>query len=686
MLRKNYTEEELTRWKRTIDNVLNSLSLGLTEFECDIDDITEKCCLYVKIVDVSLHTQTTQLPSLRADLVVEKHVYSSKVHYPSNEADFMQSFYHSSSNIPYCLKFKVYDMGKASTLIGEEELPILNTYQENVEQKTLYIYRSKKEPEIFLKLNYSESTNCLTVCLEEGRKFLDAQNTPMSTFAKLKVLFKTHDKKKHEKEKIKTPLIEDEPSPLWRVVEIFEPPESTSTVSIFVDVFDNSKKLLMSSREICVDLLKLESDPIQQWYTLHRKKRLKDQPIGAITVETSIRRELLLPEAKYDLLYRTIVDNKMYIVKLIDTLCKDIQEKREILKPLVRVLEWRCDIENFMGKLLLSEVVNAWDPSVLFRENSGPCLAMELHLHFVGQKLLQKVLEGPLKHFKSLNIQFNPDEKEHMDVFFECLDTIWDNITDCIDDIPHSIRRILRDVKDKSREKFKEDENICVTNFMFLRFYCVAIAYPHHFDLITYIPDRPMSKFLLLLSKTLMNLANASESKGNNSRINVWIEDNADQMEMYIEAVVDVEDQDPVLEGGTDYQRDMFSLHSWLSKHVHLLKAKYDELTDLAKKKKSSSAKSLKSSQREEKPLSNKIMPDVDKRSRSRSGSSVTDDQSLSKSANLPEPTMNGSDQKRKLREEMEYRDFLDRVLQCVMMLNDMVKNTGRSRSLSFSG
>lgn len=672
IFRKNFTQDDLELWQRIVDNVHNTLRLGLMEFEFDIEDIVERCCIYVKLIDVDIDPAVSDRPALKVKMVIDKKSYCSRTHFPSNKAQFLQEFKHISTNLPYCIKFKVFDVENDNKLIGEEELSISNTFLEHIEPRSIPIFKAKKEPEVLLKMSYCTTTNALWVHLKEGKKFVDSQLAVVTAITKVRIVYKNHDRKKAEKLKIKSDLTETD-CPQWQLKQLFDPPEGTTAVCVYVCVYDTNKKSIMTSKEIQADLLTLEREPIKQWYTLHRKKKIKNQAIGNLTLELAIRREMLLPESKYDLLYQNVMDGKLHIVKVIDSLSRDTQEKREILKPIVHVLQYRGEADTFVKGLLFTEIDTSWDCNVLFRENSSPCLAMELHLHSVGRPLLKKILQEPLEYYHALNYEFNPDNEIHKNEFFKCLDTIWDNITDCIDDIPFSIRKILRDVKDKMHTG-DEEEKRCVINFLFLRFFCIALAYPHHFDIVDFIPTAKTEKFYKLLSKTMMNLASGSESKDDDPRINKWILQNAEQMEIYIDAVVDIEDQDAVTELDVDFQQNMLHVHMWLSKKVLSIKNQFDVLTEMMKKKKS---RSLKNMAKDDRGTKNKL--EGEKRSRSRSGSEVLE--SL-----LPRTQSHSDILNQQTQVDSEYREFLDRIIQSVVMLNDMTKQTGRMRSISLSG
>jgi len=80
-------------------------------------------------------------------------------------------------------------------------------------------------------------------------------------------------------------------------------------------------------------------------------------------------------------------------------------------------------------------------------------------------------------------------------------------ITRSIDSMPNQLRILYQHVRNEVQRKFADYVYKSVAGFLFLRFICPAVLAPHVYGLLPEPPNQECQRYLILLSKTLQNLA-----------------------------------------------------------------------------------------------------------------------------------------------------------------------------------
>lgn len=137
------------------------------------------------------------------------------------------------------------------------------------------------------------------------------------------------------------------------------------------------------------------------------------------------------------------------------------------------------------------------------------------------------------------------------------------------------IRAIFASIRRAVQDKFPENPKshyTCITAFLFLRLYCVALVVPHTFRLISEVPSEKMARNLSHLSRTLINLANKNTfgMKDNAMQsVNPWIVANEAKLEALIDGVVSFKEvSSSPRRFSSNYAEDMSRVYAFLVREL----------------------------------------------------------------------------------------------------------------------
>eukprot|EP01105_Mastigella_eilhardi_P013939 TRINITY_DN3176_c0_g1_i2.p1 TRINITY_DN3176_c0_g1~~TRINITY_DN3176_c0_g1_i2.p1 ORF type:complete len:599 (+),score=146.51 TRINITY_DN3176_c0_g1_i2:81-1799(+) len=205
--------------------------------------------------------------------------------------------------------------------------------------------------------------------------------------------------------------------------------------------------------------------------------------------------------------------------------CLDKTQEDEFLARTSRIL----DTSNLALPLITQEVSQVvremTDPTTMFRENTTASKLMTAYTKAIGRRYILDLLCEPVRHFTVHAADYEIDqfkvegsidvERNAVNLVDACkmlTDQIMGSTTQC----PISLRRIAHHLREEVTRKFGATSGlIAVGSFMILRFICPNIVAPTVMGILDAPPRSKELRALLLITKTLQNLANKTKDVSN---------------------------------------------------------------------------------------------------------------------------------------------------------------------------
>eukprot|EP01156_Anaeramoeba_ignava_P002290 Anaeramoba_ignava/a218007_26.p1 GENE.a218007_26~~a218007_26.p1 ORF type:complete len:1896 (-),score=419.75 a218007_26:31-5718(-) len=119
-----------------------------------------------------------------------------------------------------------------------------------------------------------------------------------------------------------------------------------------------------------------------------------------------------------------------------------------------------------------------------------------------------------------------------------------------ISKMPPQFRTISHELSSQVRAKFEGQERIAVASFIFLRFICPSITAPEAYGLVRELPSDSARRHLILVTKTLQNVANGTNFRGDGvmQDLSVFVTTNQPRANQFFDAISQpIQDyQDPI--------------------------------------------------------------------------------------------------------------------------------------------
>lgn len=200
------------------------------------------------------------------------------------------------------------------------------------------------------------------------------------------------------------------------------------------------------------------------------------------------------------------------------------KEAEEVGKHLLLIMDQYHSSESLklLDWTIEYEVNNTARIGTLFRSETMSTKLIGSFFSSRGRSYLLKVLADPINQYllSSPNLEVDPNKgvdlsqletntsnlKAQTTIF---LNSILQSVSDC----PKELKHILEVLRLSTARKFSNMEGcdrIAVAGYVFLRFFCPAIAMPDKYQLAPLPLNRQQSRGLLLIAKILQNLANGT--------------------------------------------------------------------------------------------------------------------------------------------------------------------------------
>ncbi|CAG5116470.1 unnamed protein product, partial [Candidula unifasciata] len=375
--------------------------------------------------------------------------------------------------------------------------------------------------------------------------------------------------------------------PEWNETLEFLLPEDTciADLSVIVTVWDKDN----FSSDDFMGQIHLNSEDVthgtvRNWHAVARRptsdrwaRRASRIDRGKIRVKLQLLEETVLPSSCYRPLVELLagaVKSKDLGQLLWDSLEQDRTiELGAIAMSLVRFYLSQELIFEYLDAVILRDIARTDDVNTLFRGNTLGTKSVDNFMKVLAMPYLQKVLQPTIDRiinekkaieldpFKvnSLRSRRHSLHRESEESFVNhSLEAIEDYINHIINSIvgsvtycPQVLRRVLRNIQIRVREKWPEEvfEDVpytAVSGFIFLRFFAPAVMSPKLFSLSDQHPNSKVIRTFTLLAKIVQSIGNLTPGQHGKE---LWMEpltplitQKITEVKEYLDAVVNVGD------------------------------------------------------------------------------------------------------------------------------------------------
>ncbi|KNC47806.1 uncharacterized protein AMSG_04035 [Thecamonas trahens ATCC 50062] len=259
--------------------------------------------------------------------------------------------------------------------------------------------------------------------------------------------------------------------------------------------------------------------------------------------------------AVYEGLLDVLLDDEMQLVEAIVSQM-DICDADKLAKIFVHCFESRDMTLQLLERSVTREIEKTEYAQVLFRGNSLASKMMTVYSRLVGTQYLRSTLWPVMSAVVESETSFEVDPnrardgedltdnlgkvRHHVEAFLAA-------ILDSIDSCPTPLRKLCAALMASVDTKFPESHFKVVGGYFFLRYLCPAVVSPPAYSLMDSFPKKTAHRGLVLIAKSLQNLANNVPFSANKERylldMNDFIEANVERLNEFFEALATVDDE-----------------------------------------------------------------------------------------------------------------------------------------------
>ncbi|XP_074594177.1 RAS p21 protein activator vap isoform X2 [Brevipalpus obovatus] len=312
------------------------------------------------------------------------------------------------------------------------------------------------------------------------------------------------------------------PDPIWEEDFILEDiPCDVNSFSI--TLFNKGKRSKdIEVAEMTLEFNKLNSGvEIEDWFPLNGICSPMTNEWGALRVRLRYVHELIMPLHEYNALKELIMDSDLEVISVLEEFCH--RDRAPLANALLRIFKHESREATLLKAMIEREIKRENETSTLFRMNSLTTTLMDQYMRTTCHQFLMKALREPLQRVLEArqSCELNPSRLDSLveacanaEHLLNLLDEIVDFIFQSVDHCPPSLRYICGCLQKSVANKWPNDHYAkirAVGSFIFLRLICPAILNPRVFNLINETPSETAARSLILIAKSLQNLANLIE-------------------------------------------------------------------------------------------------------------------------------------------------------------------------------
>lgn len=205
-----------------------------------------------------------------------------------------------------------------------------------------------------------------------------------------------------------------------------------------------------------------------------------------------------------------------------------IRAKDDLSNTLVRITFKLQYSTQFLVDLVMSEISQLDDTSLIFRGNSLATKSIEAYMKLVGESYLKQTLSDIIKSIIETNhdLEIDPSKinnqnnlQSNREELIQILHLVCGRVFNSCMHFPRELKIVFCRLRDECKIIGKSDEtcDMLISASIFLRFICPAILSPNLFNLIQEYPQEKAARKLTLAAKTLQTIANFSKFGGKES-------------------------------------------------------------------------------------------------------------------------------------------------------------------------
>ncbi|XP_039270186.2 uncharacterized protein LOC120344922 isoform X3 [Styela clava] len=321
---------------------------------------------------------------------------------------------------------------------------------------------------------------------------------------------------------------------------------------------------------------------IEKWYTLSTpsgNNKNKSGETMAIRIKARFQSVSVLPMEQYKEFAELISKDYM-------TLCKtmrgnlSVSKKDELSKSLVSIMHATGTIKEYMTEVVMNDVRNIEEESLIFRENTIATKSVEHFLRLVGMGYLHEALGDFVTALYESDEDCEVDGNrlpanailEHNQKNLQmCCEIAMCKIMNSIKIFPNELREVFSTWRAKCETMNRPRiASKLITASLFLRLLCPAILNPSLFALANELPRPNAARTLTLVAKVIQNLANRSrfgDKEEYMKFMNGFVREQWDQMGGFLDDVTDASKTSSLngFEGFIDLGRELAKLHAFFT-------------------------------------------------------------------------------------------------------------------------
>nr|XP_002127238.1 ras GTPase-activating protein 1 [Ciona intestinalis] len=434
------------------------------------------------------------------------------------------------------------------------------------------------------KLNSARQVRSVQVTIEAAHKL--ASRTTCRPYCTLS-LNNVHVGRTKVKEDLK---------PVWSEEFLFDdiPPDVDSFT---VGVHNAARRSKHSSiGEVVVHFSKLSAGKvIDEWHNLTpistgSVSATPAPSCGSVRIRARYSNELIMPVEEYEMLKKLVGSD----LKMISSLAQVCGQDRTLLASvLLKIFRQERKEKDLIRMLNEREIMSKdSEPGTLFRATTLASTIMEQYMRTTCPTFVSLALKDVVKQIVEsrqsceLNpAKLHPDDKDtftNKETLLGYLRCVLSSIFDCQSLFPNDLRYVFGHMQQCVTRRWPHDKYVrvrVVSGFMFLRLLCPAIINPKMFNMVSETPSPTAARSLLLVAKSLQNLANLVEYGSKEyymECLNPFIIENKEKITYFLEelgSASNLNHNTRTYGPKSDITRDLASLHQICKDHIPELQA-----------------------------------------------------------------------------------------------------------------
>ncbi|XP_077995563.1 rasGAP-activating-like protein 1 isoform X2 [Glandiceps talaboti] len=411
--------------------------------------------------------------------------------------------------------------------------------------------------------------------------------------------------------------------PRWYETFEFEITESLKDAVIYVTVWDWDR---LGNNDY-MGRIELRPSDLEPNKTYDKWIRLKPRQVeeeddgpdlGSLRLKVRCSEERILPSQYYQPLIDLLVESVSQAQPEGSTPLNMLEEvmtldKIEVATTLVKIFLGQGMVLPFLDVLITQEVIRAKDTNTLFRGNTLATKSVDQFMKVIGMPYLHETL-GPVidKIFNERKLlELDPDKldvlrrrmslkttsaNQLLEQSTATLTAYLVSIINCIlmsvDRCPPIMRLAFKQLRKRVEDRFPDSEHedikyLCISGFLFLRFFAPAILSPKLFSLRELHADKYICRTLTLLAKGIQSIGNLGAQLGKEQYMEPLypvIMDSAIRIKDFLDRLIDIDEAEAQhdldylkVSPGEIQQRSVFH-HSMTIKEGYLRKRRGEDI------------------------------------------------------------------------------------------------------------